>query len=86
MSLKKMIARAIKRSDKSYFFEDYSKQADAVMRMLQAEGFAVVPLTPNDAMIDAGVEAIGSGKIRPEDHVRFVYSDMIAAGKKQKFI
>ncbi len=85
-SLKKLIARAIKKADRSYVFEDYGKQADAVIAMLRAEGIALVPMKPNDAMVDAGVQAIGTGKIRPEDHVRFVYTDMIKEGAKQKSV
>ena len=76
-NIKKSIANAIKRSDNSYFFEDSNQQADAVLKMLQSEGFIIVPNAPTEDMIAAGVQAIGSGKIRPEDHVRYVYSDMI---------
>jgi hypothetical protein len=76
-NLKKSIANAIKRSDTSYFFEDYNSQATAVLKMLQTEGFMIVPNAPTEDMIAAGVQAIGSGKIRPEDHVRYVYNDMI---------
>lgn len=75
--IKKSIATAIKRADSSYFFEDYNKQAAAVLKMLQHEGWKIVPHTPTEDMIEAGVQAIGTGKIKPEDHVRYVYSDMI---------
>ncbi len=76
-SIKKSIATAIKRADSSYFFEDYNKQAAAVLKMLQSEGWKIVPDVPTEDMIEAGVQAIGTGKIKPEDHVRYVYSDMI---------
>ncbi len=83
-SPKHVIAHAIKRADSSYFFEDYTKQAAAVLQALKQEGYALVPTDPSEEMIGAGVNAIGSGKIRPEDHVRYVYTDMIKEGAKQK--
>lgn len=83
LPLKKIIAKAIKRADSSYFFENYDKQADAVIKRLLAENMMIVPIEPDEAMIEAGVQAVGTGKIRPEDHVRYVYTDMIKQGAKK---
>jgi hypothetical protein len=78
---RKIIADAIQAADKSYFFEDYNKQAFQVLQALTQAGYALVPKTPSDAMIEAGVQAVRSGKIRPQDHVRYVYIDMVDQGK-----
>lgn len=77
------IAHAIKAADSSYFFEDYSKQATAVLNALRKAGCAVVPIKPDEGMIEAGSNAILSGRVRPNDHVRTVYEVMVqSAGKK----
>ncbi len=81
-SLTSLIAVTLREADTSYFFEDYTKQANAVLQALKSQGIMFVPLEATEEMIQAGVSAIGSGKIRPEDHVRYVYTDMVKAGKK----
>jgi molecular chaperone HscB len=40
-----MIENAISKADSSYFFEDYTKQAKAVLRALESHGFAVAAET-----------------------------------------
>ncbi|TAE84307.1 MAG: hypothetical protein EAY76_00225 [Alphaproteobacteria bacterium] len=82
-SIQKIIAKAIQEADKSYFFEDYSKQANAVMQALKAANLTFMPTQPTERMIQAGIAAIGSGKIRPEDHVRYIFTDMIKEGMKE---
>jgi ABC-type hemin transport system substrate-binding protein len=83
-SLHTLIAEAIQQADKSYFFEDYSVQASAVLDVLKQQGIALMPTEPSEEMIQAGINAIGSGKVRPADHVRYIYIDMIKEGAKQK--
>lgn len=84
MSLRNDIARAIQNADKSYFFEDYSKQAQAVLRALERNGYAIVPKDPTEDMLKAGSEAILPGKVKPEELARYVYTSMArAAGKKK---
>jgi hypothetical protein len=80
--IRQLIARAIKKSDKSYFFENYSKQARAVLKMLADEGYAIVPLEPDKKMIEQGVDQVLSGSVKPETHVLRVYRAMIAACDK----
>lgn len=81
MTLHKDIARAIQKADKSYFFEDYSKQARAVLRMLEKEGYIIVPKQPTDDMIQAGSDAILPGKVKPDVLVRHVFESMMKAAK-----
>lgn len=84
MSLHKDIARAIQNADTSYFFEDYTKQARAVLRALEQGGYRIVPKEPTDAMLQAGSEAILPGKVRPEALVRHVFASMTEAAQGKK--
>jgi hypothetical protein len=83
-SLHALIADTIAAADHSYFFEDYSKQATAVLRAIKDQGFALVPTEPSEEMIEAGIQAIASGKVRPADHVRYIYTDMLRKVTKGK--
>ncbi len=81
MSLHSEIARAIQNADNSYFFENYSKQAKAVLRTLEQEGYIIIPKDPTEDMIKAGADAILPGKVRPDVLVRHVFSSMMKAAK-----
>ena len=76
------IAKAIKKADSSYFFEDYNKQAKAVLKMLDKEGYKVVPKLATPRQIEAGTAAISKGRVRPVDFVHTLYAVMVAAGEK----
>lgn len=78
------IAEAIQKADRSYLFEDYTKQALAVLQALKEGGYAIVPRRATDAMLEAGEKAIHPGKIHPKDHVRWVYDAMMASGEKER--
>ena len=73
-----IIARAIKKADSSYFFENYTKQAKAALRALEKEGYIVAPLASTKEMEEAGAEAILSGKVKPQTLVRQIYEAMTA--------
>lgn len=79
MDITECIAKAIKKADNTYFFENYSKQAKAVIKALEKEGFVILPKAPSKAMIDAGSEAILSGRVKPGNHVVSVYMAMLSA-------
>ena len=76
-----LIAKAIKKADSSYFFENYDKQAKAVVQALAKEGLRVVPLSPTEDMEAAGTDAIRKGRIRPSDLVRTIYEVMVKSYK-----
>lgn len=80
MVIRDEIAKTIKTADSSYFFEDYSKQASAVMRMLESKGFVIVPKKATDTMIVAGENGIVPGKMKPAEHVQHVFQAMVSAG------
>ncbi len=77
MSVKKKIALAIKRADKSYFFEDYEKQAAAVIRALESDGYVIVPSTPDAAILKKAADSLSTGKMKPEQHIQNVHETLI---------
>lgn len=77
-----LIAKAIKKADSSYFFEDYNKQANAVLKMLDKEGYKIVPKMASPRQIEAGTAAISKGRVRPADFVHTLYAIMVAAAEK----
>lgn len=84
-AIHKTIAEAIKVADSSYFFEDYTKQARAVLDVMVQEGFAIVPLKPTEEMIKDGLDQVYSGRVKPEELVTRVYTAMVkAVGKGKK--
>lgn len=84
MSVLILIADAIQKADKSYLFEDYTKQALAVAQALKAEGYVVVPRKPTDAMIEVGDRAIIGGKVDPGELVRDIYQAMVHCGERER--
>lgn len=80
-SIKKLIAQAIKKADRSWFNEDYDRQADAVVRALAQAGWHVVPVRPDEAILEAGKEAMTAGRYRPNDILAQIYAAMVKAGK-----
>lgn len=80
--LREDIAKVIRRADSSYFFEDYTKQAQAVLRFLDKKGLMLVPKNATSDMLESGIDAIPSGRVRPEEVVESVYGAMIKLGAK----
>lgn len=76
MSIKKNIAKAIRKADKSYFFEDYDKQAVAVIQMLKKDGYVIVPLEPSEETLRKAADTIATGKMRPEQHILNVHKTL----------
>lgn len=74
-----LIADNIKKADNSYFFENYNKQARAVLRALDMEGYVLLPREPTKDMIKAGVLSICIGNIDASKLAKEIYKDMIEA-------
>ena len=83
MSIKSNIASAIKRADKSYFFENYSKQAGAVIKMLEKEGYVILPKNPDQKILKEVADTIKTGKMRPEQHIENVYHTLAGLMKRE---
>lgn len=78
------IARAIREADNSYFFEDYTKQAQAVVAALAKEGLVIVPVEPSEDMLNFTKDNLPYGRQRPEDMLKNIYKTMIAATRGLK--
>ena len=75
--LRCLIAKTIKDADSSYFWEDYSKQAAAVINAISAAGYVLVPYDPSLKMLQSGVNAVMIGKTQPHELARQIYNAMI---------
>lgn len=74
-----IMARAIKKADTRYFFEDYTKQANAAIKALNRAGYAIVPIHPTRDQVKAAVDALQYGVNRTQSVVEPVYRAMIDA-------
>ena len=79
-----LIAKAIEKADKSYFFENYTEQAASVLEELKKAGFVILPLEPNEEMINAGVASIFYGRNKPSAIVKEIYTTMVSTYKKDQ--
>lgn len=76
-NLADVIARAIRAADTRYFFEDYDRQAEAVIRALRENGFVMVPQEPSEPMLEAGSDALRYGRVNKFSTLRAIYKAMI---------
>jgi len=75
----KIIFRAIKSSDRSYFFRaDYHTQTANVLKELKTAGYVILPRKLTTGMISAGAQAINLGTQRPSDLVKEIYEALIS--------
>lgn len=68
------IAKAIRSADSSYFWENYEKQAAAVLRAIEKAGYAVMPKEAPADIYQKVSGQIPTGRMRPEDLVKRIYT------------
>lgn len=83
-SLGDTIARAIRAKDTSYFFENYSRQADAVLDAIDQAGYVVVKKDPSGPMIEAGVDSMTLGIHNKGELVAEIWRRMLAADLRRR--
>ncbi len=83
MSLNDTIASAIKKADNSYFFENYTKQATAVLSVLEKKGYTIIPKEPTEDMIKAGTDSILTGQVKPDALVKQVFTSMLSSARRK---
>lgn len=83
MKIQKLIARSIKKADSSYFFEDYSKQAKAVLKTLDKEGYQIIPKELDKKLYKQISDEMRTGRMSPEDHINDVYQTMFRILKQR---
>lgn len=77
-SVQELIAKSIKDADKSFFNEDYMKQAQSVITGLRKAGFEIVPQQPpSDEFVEFIHKNMPFGRLRPSELVRAMYTLMI---------
>lgn len=72
-----VIENAISKADSSYFFENYTKQAQAVIAALEKAGFAIVPTDAPATLWERAANEMKTGRIKPEAHVKDVYETVL---------
>jgi hypothetical protein len=68
-----IVENAISKADSSYFFEDYTKQAKAVLKALESAGFTVLPTKLDDEVFLQVSKEMRTGRVKPEEHVKDVF-------------
>lgn len=79
--LENTIAHAIKKADRSLFWENYTRQARAVIKALEKDGYRLVPREPSKDQIEAGTQALTYGRTRPSELLRDLYEAMVDKAK-----
>lgn len=77
-----LVARSIRAADKSWFNEDYTKQALAVLGGLRSEGWELCPREAPEALVAFAVENLPFGRMKPEDLIKELYRLMISNARK----
>ncbi len=77
-----LIAKAIRDADKSWFNEDYGKQATAVLTALRAKGFEICPKEASDGLVTHAVENLPFGRMKPDDLIRELYRMLVSNARK----
>ncbi|MFN8720153.1 MAG: hypothetical protein ACK5YI_04945 [Rhodospirillales bacterium] len=72
--LRDTIAQAIKDADRSFFNENYIKQADNVLTELRKAGYEVVPLKPSPGLVQFVIDNLPFGRLKPTELVTQLYS------------
>jgi len=72
------IAAAIQKADSSYFNENYTKQATAVLAALDKAGFVITPKTAPAEVWEKAANTMRTGRLKPDEHVKDVYEKVLA--------
>ena len=71
--LQTTIENAISKADSSYFHEDYTKQAKAVLAALDSAGFVVINKELPDDLCKKIADEMKTGRVSPTEHVKDVF-------------
>lgn len=77
-----LIANSIKDTDKSWFNEDYTKQALGVLGELRAQGWELCPKEPPEALVTFAVDNLPFGRMKPEELIKELYKLMVSNARK----
>ena len=68
-----LIENSIAKADSSYFFENYTKQAQAVLAALEKAGYVLLPKDLPEDLWKKAADQMRTGRVKPEEHVKDVY-------------
>ena len=74
--LQTTIENAIAKADSSYFFENYTKQAQAVIKAVEAAGYSFIPNDIAESTWTQVADEMRTGRLKPEEHVKDVYQTL----------
>lgn len=80
--LRQVIARAIKDADKSFFNENYDRQAGAVLTAINRAGYELVPLKPSPQLSEYINNNLPVGRHRPSELVGALYTLIVANARR----
>ncbi len=80
--LSTIIAKAIRDADRSWFNEDYTKQALAVLAALKANGWELCPREASDSLVEYAIDNMPFGRMKPEDLIRELYALLVANARQ----
>ena len=69
-------------TDKSFFNEDYVKQATAVIIALRKAGFEIVPTKASDGLVDFACDNLPFGRLTQQDFIRELYVLLVENSRK----
>lgn len=81
-SIVETIAQSIKQADSTFFNENYTRQAKAVVEGLRKAGYEVVPVKPPEVLIEYAADNIPFGRLRQSDLIRSLYTIMVENARK----
>jgi len=76
-SLQSVIENAIAKADSSYFFEDYTKQARAVIAAMEKAGYTVIPTNFAEDTWQKAADQMKTGRLKPDAHVKDVWETVL---------
>lgn len=76
-SLQSVIENAIAKADSSYFFENYTKQAQAVIKAIEAAGYTVIPAKFAEDTWQKAADQMKTGRLKPDAHVKDVWETVM---------
>lgn len=80
--LREVIAVAIRGADRTFFNEDYGKQAAAVISALRKAGYEIVPREASDALVDFACENLPFGRLKQQDFIKQLYQLLVENARK----
>jgi len=77
-----IVAKAIRDADRSFFNEDYAKQAANVLTELRKAGFEVVPAKAPPVLVKQVSDNMPMGRHKPSEYLELLYQLFVENAKR----